>query len=551
MPAPGKRTLTASIQRKASDGPVRPEGAVSSDAGVRGDSPQDLMDFFMGPAPAAPAMQKSASAAVADAFDSIARRAGEALSALEQTDQRTPDHAARDKLVAIYAAQIEVASTSASWLVQQVPEGEREAFKAPADRAADRVHALLTWIMSRTGNHQMRQRVEATMRTVDAALESVGAEAVTARSTPALRGTESIEAADERAALLEAQQDHAIALRELRDAKIHQGIEPFHDLAALEDNPDPSFVAELLKAILVASIGHIAGGLFGTYQALTTRVPIPPSGAFRAAALDRLKDVTIDSVQGIGGKAADGAFAESRRDKNALTKARTYFVAGLKTAAGEEQSFHEQLIATEVSSGTATAASLRDETALIRAMKGDVGAIYLQRASAGWASYLAQQSLGKTGKRDDYGRRASNMDHFLGEAARQDDPHGERVFGTSKAQTDGVLHVHLEIDADPRHGSKAKIRRQNLTIEGVNNELRQQILREAGGNIGKVWLPKVVYVSMANNSFHAAQLALDERNLLRDHVEWDSIRRHTQHVPDHTYESPEAFAKHLVAIDFA
>src|SRR5689334_528993 len=114
-PAPGKRPLTASIQRKPSgavtnDGPVQLKDAVGSGAGGRGDSPQDLMDFFMGPAPnAAPAgvqmkpTKDASSDASSDAmpanvldkpttlaFDTVYQLAQEALWALEKADDKKP-----------------------------------------------------------------------------------------------------------------------------------------------------------------------------------------------------------------------------------------------------------------------------------------------------------------------------------------------------------------------------------------------------------------------------------------------------------------------------
>jgi hypothetical protein len=597
-PAPGKRPLTASIQRKASaakdHGAVQLNSPVGAAAGSRADAAPDLMDFFMGPAPVQMKPKKDASpdavpSNVLDgpttlAFDTIYRLAEEALWALENADHEKPDHAKRDAIVDEYAAQIGKAATAAGQLVKQTPWSRREIFYVPADMAAEKVLAVSTWIMSRTGNARMRSRFEQAVHVFDDALQALMRPPVTARSTPALRGQESFEAHDETADLEHAQEEHAIALRDLRDAKINYGIEPFHDLAALEDNPEPSFMLEMMKSVLVATLGHIAGGVFGlatkgvkgSLRASTSiaegtaagygpavanvvvgKATIDPSNvALERAAIasvhEHFKNVTIDSVQGIGASAADAAFAEASKDNNAKTKARTFFVAGLKSAAGKEQSQHEQLISREKAAGIATAASLRAETTTLRAMEREIGALYLQRASAGWASYLAQQALGKTGSHDPSGRQASNMKSFLGEPVRDDAPNGDRAFGSDKSQLDGVLHLHLEIDADARHGAKPNIRRKGrVTIEGVNDALREQILLDAGGHIGKVWLPKVVYVSMANNSFHAARLALDERNVLRDHTEWEYIQRHTQHVADRAFESPEGFASLIRGTELA
>lgn len=561
---PGVQQQTTAVRRSPGKETAEGSEVVGADAGVRGDATQDLVDFFMGPAPAAASTavqlkpQRAASAdampanvldAPADlAFDTIYRLADEALMALENVDREEPDHAKRDAIVDEYGAQIAKAATAATQLVQQIPWHRREIFYVRADMAAERVLAVMTWIMSRTGNARMRSRFEQAVRVVDGALRSLSRDPVTAHHTPALRGKESFEADDEKKDLLQAQQDHAIALRDLRDAKIIRGIEPFDDLAALEDNPQPSFIVEIAKAVLVATLGHLAGGALG--------LAMKSIGKGGREALSRMsehfKNVTIDSVQGIGAEAADQALADTNKDKNAKSKARTFFVAGLKSAVGKEQSQHEQLISIETRDGIATAASIRAETATLRAMEKEIGAIYLQRASAGWASYLAQHALGKTGSHDPSGRQASNMKNFLGEPQRDADPTGDRVIGSGKARTDGVLHLHLEIDADARRGPKATIRRKGrVTIDGVNDDLREQILAEAGGHIARVWLPKVIYVSMAGNSFQAARLAFDERNVLRDHTEWSYIALHTQHVADRAYDSPQAFAKHLVTTELA
>jgi hypothetical protein len=606
-PAPGKRPLTANLQRKPSgtatnECPVQLKGAGGGDTGGRDGSPQDLMDFFMGPAPnVAPAgvQMKPTKDASSDempanvldkpttlAFDTVFQLAQEALWALEKVDHEKPDHAKRDALVDEYSSQIEKAATAATQLVAQQPWQRREIFYVPAEMAAEKLLEVLKWITSRTGNARMRSRFERALHVFDGALTSLSREPVTARPMPALRARESIEADDETKALDDAQTQHAIALRDLRDAKIHSGINPFETLAGLEDNAEPSFLVEMVKSIFVATLGHLAGGVLGLAMRnagtraarATTRVAESNTAVFGPAAgrgldatvkkvdltmgaLEReaiasvnehFKNVTIDSVQGIGAVAADKALVTANGDQNAKKKALTFFAAGLRNAVGAEHSQHEALISHEKAAGLATAENIRHETAVLRAMQSEIGALYLQRASAGWASYLAQGALGKTGSHDPSGRQASNMKNFLGESLHDDAPNGARAFGTDKAQFDGVLHLHLEIDADARRGTKADIRRKGrVTIEGVNDTLREQILAEASGHIGKVWLPKVVYVSMASNSFQAARLALDERNVLRDHTEWNYIARHTQHVADRTFETPQAFAQHLLRTELA
>ncbi|MEJ7599863.1 MAG: hypothetical protein WKG01_18300 [Kofleriaceae bacterium] len=450
----------------------------------------------------------------------------EALAGLKADPRSEPK---RNSLVASHAPLLAESIAYATWLVKQLPAKDAAACRSNADRAADRMLRIYHWIPSRVAHAPMGEAFDPLVDQMAEALARVGARPMAKRDTPPLVTGEQREQLDEARELRLAWEGTGglqLALAELRSHKVDAGINLFDRLADVKDpEREPDFLEVLAKAVLIATLGHIAGGVTAV---LAAKVIV--SGG----ALQKLVDVTTDSTQGVAGEAAAGA-ATKAAETEKRKRARAYFVSGLTLEVNKMHANYEAVIAEAMARGELSAEAIRQETAPIKAMikESTVSQHYLRGAANGWASYLAQSRLGTVpDQHDRSGRKVTNMNGYIAGA--------ENSRGEAARHGDGVLRIQIDVDEprfnyDPDRGPNISLK--STEILGLNSELKGHILAGAGGRVDRVWLPKEVMI--VSKAYRRALLAINERNEVRDVEMWDPLRKL---YPDKLmFKTPAAF----------
>ena len=469
---------------------------------------------------------------LADAFRIIETRSESLYEQLEalaglKADPRSEDR--RNSLVARSAPLLAESIDYATWLVKQLPPREAASCKQHADRAADRMLRVYHWIPSRVAHASMKEVFDPLVDRMADALARVGAKPMAQRDTPPLvtgEQREQLAEKEELDAAWKGEDGLKAELWSLRSHKLSAGIDLFDRLAEVKDpEREPDFLEVVLKAVLIASLGHIAGGVTAV---LAAKVIV--SGG----ALQKLVDITTDSTQGIAGEASEGAMKESAKVEK-RKRARAYFVSGLKLEVEKSHAKYEGAIETAIARGEISAAALRREIAPIKAMisESEISQHYLRGAATGWASYLAQSRLGTVpGQQDRTGRKVTNMEGYIAGA--------ENSRGESARHGDGVLRIRIDVDEprfnyDPDRGPNISLK--STEIVGLNADLKGHVLAGAGGRLDRVWLPKEVMI--VSKAYRRALLAINERNDVRDTEMWDPLRKL---YPDKLmFKTPNAF----------
>jgi hypothetical protein len=476
--------------------------------------------------------------ALPDALALVASDATQLLSILEAT---TPQN--RMETLVKHEGRLLDSSAQLEWIARRIPAKEHAKFHAAANLAADRVLDVRMWLHDHPGSAQEDQRFEAVVAHMNAVLAHQGLPLVDKRRHAA-RADHKIASKEEAAQRDRLVKDVERGVARLADLQ-KAGIKRFEGLVAIDDPDPPDFVADLAKAILVASLGHLAGSLVSRAVAAAARGVV--GGAAKelgneaakevgARAAERvmeskLADVVTDTTQTIAGNAVQAGSAQAADKANALRRAAIFFVEGRNLAVTEFVSAFNGRLAKQIGNNELSVVSLERELAIVDQLThAPVTDEYYVESTKAWSLYLAQSHFGIDASRglDNRQRAVSDMIGMFGATPE-----------TNKTQGSGVFHATFTITDDPHTMHPPGIQLDSAGIFDLNNELTRTIVDDAEGILDRIYLPKEIRVRFVDTSEWGDRgtredaignrsgvelLAVDERGEVRDHTGWQLLR---------------------------
>ena len=192
------------------------------------------------------------------------------------------------------------------------------------------------------------------------------------------------------------------------EVRQREAVTKFAKLAELKDNEQPSFVSTLIKSVITAAIGHLGGYIIGAAgtkvssafgkakQLASSSTKLPeaanvvslhiPEVMTGTQVIQRIVDVSTDTVQGVVGAAQDAA---QRRMK---------FTCSRILCRGMQIDVVDRMPGTgNISWPVKTARSRRSNSTgslVLETLMDAVHDAYFEKTTQAWTSYVAQSRLG-------------------------------------------------------------------------------------------------------------------------------------------------------------
>ncbi|MGE0551765.1 MAG: hypothetical protein AB7L94_15470 [Kofleriaceae bacterium] len=456
-----------------------------------------------------------ASKALGDALDMITHQAGAAYTILVMQGDRNLGVSGagdvRDPITALISGstgRIAEQCDYAKHLVGRLQSTTSlSAFARQADRAATAILNVSSWLRQRTGTGLAIQMFTSVIASIDGVLGAIGAPSVESRPEPRHSAIETNEAEKEEADLTAKRELLCSAADNLKDRKL-AAIQSFEQLVAMQDDNQPSFVAEIAKALLITTLGNVGGHFVSRFL----------KHVVNDRAADTIGGIASDSIQAVSGKAADGAM-ESTRNASALTKARVFFTEGLKLDAADATRQYKDMLTNAIHAKTVMAKDFPLTQQDLDQSLAPIVDTYRQEIMLMWPRYVAQAALGATGSK---GHEVTKMDDYFGEKPR---PENKFAGSLDRSGTSGVMSVRFTIiDGDPFSQVEPIVQDDGSEINGMNSNVKADVFKLAGGQLDRVQLPKEIFVRLKGGSMIGwARLAVDESGLIRDSADWERL----------------------------
>ncbi|MFN0250110.1 MAG: hypothetical protein ACKV2T_24715 [Kofleriaceae bacterium] len=464
--------------------------------------------------------------ALVDTFDMITHEARATYSMLLAHGDRnaSPDATSVTSQVSVQSRRLVEQCDYAMQLVVGMDKKIGSALRVQADRAAIALVHVSSWLRKRTGTGAAAKTFANVVSRMDAVLLEIGAPTVESHPEPTHSAVENSEAEKEKTDLAAREKLLWNASDTLTNAKL-AAIQSFEQLAAMPDNKEPRFVAEVAKALLITTLGNVGGLFIGRF--LKQVVP---------GAADTTGGIANDSMQAVTTKSVDGAMSGTSKT-SALTKARVFFTEGLKMDAIEANSAYKTLLTNAIHANSLMAKDVAfTERHLIDMVKPIVDS-YRLHVMLLWPTYSARAALGsQESKRG----TVTKMDDYFGE-----EPSRDNLFEgkPDRSGTSGVLSVRFTIvDPDPSSASEPEIREDGSQVNDMNSEIKANVLRDHA-HLDQIPLPKEIFVRLKGSSNLVwARLAVDEYGQIRDSTDWSAL---STSGPRKFYATPEALWGHV------
>jgi hypothetical protein len=305
------------------------------------------------------------------------------------------------------------------------------------------------------------------------------------------------------------------------DAVMHQwemrqqaAVTKFANLAALEDQEEPDFVIELLKAVFIAALGHFGGHIFGAATgvaatALSSAVKNTSVHLLSAKNIEeivrRVTDVSTDAIQSISG----GGSGQTKLDPQA--RARAFFVAMMQIDIADRCAQYTKNLNALQGAGEISPDHIDVVSSIFEHILPSAHDAFLLETTKAWTKYVVRSRV--PAKKLD--KSVSDMRDYFGTQRAG----GTRDFSTSKAHGAGVLSIRMIVDPP---GTRPRIDHTATQLVGMNSQLKEFLLNAAGRQFDKIDLPKEVSV---NTDYGRAVIALNERNEVQDVLNWSDVVR--------------------------
>jgi hypothetical protein len=460
---------------------------------------------------------KYASAAIGPALGSLALRTRDSLSFLEQLGSDSQGQ--RAGAIERIASDIDFTSEYVLSLLDELPGEARRGLAKEAAGAAHSVGRLLRWVRTRPAHEQLEASLLRGVSVFDRALTSMGTEPIANRDEVPLTEGQRHASEEEHAEFEQAFDAAKAAINSLHEGQ-HSTIELLRGIGVLDDAAKPpDFVPSLMNAIIdgllnnsVAQFAKILGSAAAVSlpkAGQTIGLPAPPAGPGPTA--ENIWSIGLGSLKTAA--KSELAAPPSAGGVDGTKLALHYFCNALKTAETVRLDAYVGKLDDLKKRSAMTAAQLRDIERSAKTKAAHLAEGYLQQITTAWAQYLAQSRLGTMGTGAD---NVSKMDDYFGEER----PGGNRALGTSDAGGGGALKLVMRIE---RGAAKPILDPSATQIIGLNSVLKEQVLAGANHELDKVKLPKEVHVEV---EFARATIALDEKNRIRDVINWHEVLRH-------------------------
>lgn len=290
----------------------------------------------------------------------------------------------------------------------------------------------------------------------------------------------------------------------LKDAKL-TAIQSFEQLAGIPDDKEPSFVAEIAKALLITTLGNVGGGFLSRFL----------SKVVSGDAAATVGGIANDSMQSVTSRAADGAMASTSKT-SALMKSRVFFSEGLKLDAIEATRLFKDTMTHAIHANTVLAKDLDVSEEKMARMLRPIVDSYRHEIMLMWPRYAAQASLGTHANQS----TVTNMDDYFGE---QPNRTNEFSGKPDRGGTSGVLSIRFTItDSDPYSSTEPVLEQDGWGVNDMNAHITEAL--KTAGQLDAIELPKEIFVRLKGSSnLGWARMAIDESGQIRDVAEWNRM----------------------------
>ena len=450
----------------------------------------------------------------------LGRSHAEALYGTLSGDSST-DTAARALALSAGASAIEPHLRYVIPMLRRLDSQNRGQHAEGLERMTAAVMKVERWVIGRPASATLLPALSPVERLLDAARSLVALPPLADRLVEGLTPGEDQE---ERAETLELE----AAKDNLRDSYDRlkggclAGMREFEKHVAIKEVTPPPFWAEFGKAILVAAIGHVTGGLGGIVvsRALSSLA----NTATKASIEGIVANLMVDGTQGIASKVADDAFAGSSAE---VARARLFagFVRGMDLHAEDLAKLAKARVNDMVLSQRVGVADLDTLRRAVDEATADAHSIVLQNAARAWATLLAKCALGvdRPGGQREEGGGATNLTDYFGSREGVSPRYTDSVRAERRTgAVDGMANITVvvpEAAADP-----AALQVASLEVSGLDRYMTRAMIMKGDGfcSVAELAMPTLISVWVGSSQ---GQLAIDERGQIRDILRWDTLRR--------------------------
>jgi hypothetical protein len=442
--------------------------------------------------------------AIAPALELITVRTREGLETLESAPAHSPN---RDAQVAALAAELTESSRYASGLLKDLTFEERQQFAVQAEVAAAEIQKLVRWVRTRAPHKAMEASMSDVIFSFNVVLRHVGLTTIERSQAGTLSEGGLYKGEQEQASVGTAAEGLRDAIETLERSQ-SSAVDTFNSIAGLEDLAQPSFAEEVLKAVIVATLGYFTSGLIRVITTLKAATMNETTGVYTPAVMMPEPFLGLFTV-GINSANASIQTAWSKVTKdNSVALARAVYCEAVRADIGAKADAYKANVTKLTSESAASSTELDTMTQAILKAAAMVEKVHVQQLSHGWTTYLARSRLHT---RTD---GTANTRNYFGTPTE----HG-REFGTSKQATHGVMQLLMVVD---RGGRTPRQDVSATKIVGLNTQLMGNVIADAGHDLNRVRSPKELHVRA---EFGRAVIVVDEHNRFQDATDWDQVKR--------------------------